>query len=80
MSGKWVSIKKYKKPDSLFKGQLGRIEGVTFIETRVPKHVIKNWRLVSQWDKDRHGDEIWDQLIAEDLYYNPAGESKRKVS
>jgi hypothetical protein len=61
----FISIKKYKKPDSLFKGQLGIIEGVTFMETRVPKHVINGWKSISQWDKDRHGDEIWEQLTAE---------------
>lgn len=64
----WENIKKYKKPDSLFKGELGIIHGVTFIETKVPKHVTENYRLISKWDLDRHGDEIWDQLVAESMY------------
>jgi hypothetical protein len=61
----WVNVNDYLSSDKLFTGQIGRLEGVTFVETHVPKRVITRYRLISQWDKNRHGDEIWDQLIAE---------------
>lgn len=58
---KWVNVKTYSDPDGIYEGEIGRIEGVRFVETSE----AKVWEKAG---KDAAGNEGSPQASKRDVY------------